>query len=91
MSSKETNKKQGTQSITVSFNGMWSKNEMDIDLNKGDLPIMLFFQSLNGYPIFETFDDMEDAVKRYAGLLGLGRTPQLYVRLKMKRNNGDTP
>lgn len=50
--------------------------------NKGNLPFLLFYQSLNEHPVFETHDDIDSVLKRFQGLKLLGRTPVIYQRLK---------
>ena len=71
-------------SITISLNDLIQHYDTEISLNKGELPLLLFYQSLNGHPYFETFDDALKASERYGSLLKLGRKPQLYVKMKMK-------
>jgi hypothetical protein len=70
------------ESITISFNHVYEAFDVEIPLNKGELPLLLFFQSANGHPCFETFDNLEEMVARHEHLEKLGRTPKAYVNLK---------
>jgi len=82
VSRKEPTTRKGIESITVSFNHIYEAFDMEIALNKGDLPLLLFYQSLNGHPCFETFDNLEEMQKRHEGLKKLGRIPKAYLHLR---------
>jgi len=47
----------------------------------GELPFIVFWQSLNGHPHFMSFEEIGDARERVKHLDNLGRAPQLYLRL----------
>ncbi len=82
----KTKKEWIVPNVTVAFNCGCESLEQDIEFNKGNLPLLLFYQSLNGSPCFETHDSMEDISNRYVSLLTIGRNPQIYLKLKMKDN-----
>jgi len=51
------------------------------EIGEGDLPIMLFWQSLDGRPQFQHYRYWDDWVKKYLYLKDLlGRNPTLYFR-----------
>ena len=51
-------------------------------IENGDLPFLLFYQSLNGHPEFETHGTIEATQERYNTLKALGRSPQVYLHIQ---------
>ncbi len=49
---------------------------------KGNLPILLFWQSLGRWPVFETFSTYKAATQCAERLERIGRTPALYWQIK---------
>lgn len=60
------------------------KNEIKITLEHehGDLPYLIFYQSLNGLPCFEHIRTIDEVKKRLLQLMILNRNPQLFIYIK---------
>lgn len=55
------------------------KFKIDLEVEKGDLPFLVFWQSLNGLPCFESFTDIDKAIDKLIYLRGLRLTPKLFI------------
>jgi hypothetical protein len=76
-------------SVTVSINTLIEHFDQEHSFGKGGLPILLFYQSLNGHPVFETIDTFENMMNRINYLTELGRHPQAYVKIKIRDGKFD--
>jgi hypothetical protein len=53
-----------------------------IPCEKGDLPFLVFFQSLNGHPDFRTYATVDEANRRFDELKALGLKPEVYLLVR---------
>jgi hypothetical protein len=70
---------------TISQTETVNKNESEIKLRltcrRGDLPVMLFWQSLDGRPVFEYHHTVYHALDRAKCLTKLGLKPRVFLNL----------
>jgi hypothetical protein len=55
--------------------------KVDIDYQRGDLPWLLFWQSVDGRPSFKEYGTLEEINKHVNHLEAIGRHPTVYLRV----------